>query len=288
MLNKEVKPIWLASFPKSGNTWTRLFLSALLQEKELDINNMATDGIISARNVIDSTLGINSAEIPEDSFLKYRSELYHKWAENHLKKEYLLTKVHDGCILKGHILFPPSITRGVIYILRNPFDMVASIANHNGITIKKAVKSLCNNEYTIANKKTNLNSQISQHLGTWSQHVEGWTNIHRNNLFLMKYEDMLNDGINTFSAAVRYLELDYTKEQIEKAIEEVSFKNVQKKETESTFKETPTKAERFFRNGKMGGWRNEITEDQAKYIIDCNYETLLKYNYIEKDGTILV
>jgi hypothetical protein len=166
--------------------------------------------------------------------------------------------------------------------------MVASIANHNGITIKKAVKNLCNNEYTIANKKTNLNNQISQHLGTWSQHVEGWTNIHRNNLFLMKYEDMLNDGINTFTALVRYLELNYTKEEIEKAIEEVSFNKVQKKETENTFKEKPTKAERFFRNGKMGGWRNEITEDQAKYIIDCNYETLLKYKYIEKDGTILV
>jgi len=288
MLNKLVKPIWLASYPKSGNTWTRLFFTALLQEKEVDINNIATDSIISARNIIDSHLGINSAEVPEETFLRYRSEIYHKWAESHTKKEYLLTKVHDSCVLKGQILFPTSITRGVIYILRNPFDMVASTANHHGVSIKRAVKMICNNNHALAHNKINLNNQISQHLGTWSNHVESWTNVHRNNLHLMKYEDMLNDGLTTFTKVVEYAGLKYSKEQIEKAIEEVSFKKIQLKENENKFKEANVKSQRFFRNGKMGGWRNEITLDQAKYIIDCNYETLLKYEYIEKDGTIIV
>lgn len=288
MLNKNVKPIWLASYPKSGNTWTRLFFTALLHDKEVDINNLVTDNIISARHIIDSTLGINSAEIPEETFLKYRSKLYHKWAESHSKKDFLLTKVHDGCILNGTLLFPPSITRGVIYILRNPFDMVASTANHHGVSIEKAVQMLCNNHHTIGKRKNQLNSQISQHLGTWSQHVESWTNVHRNNMLLIKYEDMLHDGLNTFTKVAEYLELPHTKEQIQKAIEEVSFNKIQQKENDTKFKEANNKMERFFRSGKTGGWRTEISEDQAKLIIDCNYEMLLKYNYIEKDGTILV
>ncbi len=288
MLNKKVKPIWLASYPKSGNTWVRMFFTVLLKQTEIDINHLETDGIISARSVIDSNLGINSAEIPEKDFLKYRSSLYHKWAEAHVNKEYILTKVHDSCTLEGEIIIPPSITRGVIYIIRNPFDMVASTANHNNVSIDKAVKMLCNNKYSIAANKTALNSQISQFLGSWSQHVQSWTNAHRNNILVVKYEDMLHDGLETFCKIVKYLELNYTEEQIKKAIDEVAFNKIQKKEASTKFKETPKKTERFFRSGISGGWKNEITEEQAKLIIDCNYESLLKYEYIDEIGNILI
>ena len=288
MLNKNVKPIWLASYPKSGNTWLRMFFTALLKETEIDINKLETDGIISARAVIDSTLGINSAEIPEKDFLKYRSSLYHKWAENHTNKEYLLTKVHDSCTLDGEIIFPPSITRGVIYILRNPFDMAASTANHHNVNIDIAVKMICSSQHTLAANKKSLNNQISQYLGNWSQHVQSWTNVHRNNILVVRYEDMLHNGLETFSKIVKYLELNYSEEQIQKAIEEVAFNKIQKKESESKFREAPKKTERFFRSGISGGWKNEITEDQAKLIIDCNYESLLKYDYIDEIGNILI
>ncbi len=288
MLNKAVKPIWLASYPKSGNTWVRLFLSALLSKKELDINNIETDGIISSRYIIDSTLGINSAEIPEKDFLPYRSQLYHKWANTFTQKEYLLCKVHDSCILEGEILFPPEITRGVIYIIRNPFDMVASMANHSGITIDQSAKMLCNNNYKLAAKKSGLNTQISQHLGTWSQHIETWTNIHRDNMIVIRYEDMLLKGLETFSKIVNYLELQSSSEMIEEAIRLTSFDTIQKIEDQTKFSEKPKKSELFFRSGKIGGWKNEITNDQAKHIIDCNFDTLLKYQYISPNGDIIV
>lgn len=288
MLNKNVKPIWLASYPKSGNTWVRMFFTALLKESEIDINKLETDGIISARSVIDSTLGINSAEIPEKDFLKYRSSLYHKWAESHTNKEFLLTKVHDSCTLDGEIIFPPSITRGVIYILRNPFDMAASTANHHNVSIDKAVKMLCSNKHSLAANKSTLNHQISQFLGNWSQHIQSWTNVHRNNILVVKYEDMLHNGLETFSKIIKYLELNYSEEQIKKAIDEVAFNKIQKKEASTKFKETPKNTDIFFRSGISGGWKNEITEEQTKLIIDCHYETLLKYNYIDENSLILV
>lgn len=287
MLNKTVKPIWLASFPKSGNTWTRLFLTALLGKKDPDINNMDTDGIISNRYIIDNTLGFNSADIPEENFLKYRSQLYHKWASSQ-NKEFLLTKVHDACIREKHILFPPSITRGVVYILRNPFDMVASLANHNNTSIETAVKALCNNKHTIANKKSGLSRQISQFLGSWSHHVHTWTSIHSENMLLMRYEDMLHKGLETFTTLVDYLELNYSREEIAQAIENTSFKKVKEKELTSDFKERPKDTKAFFRSGKTGGWREEITMDQAKFIIDSHYDTLLQYGYIDEKGQILV
>lgn len=288
MLNKSKKPIWLASYPKSGNTWTRLFLTALLKEKEVDINNIATDGIISSRNVVDSTLGINSAEVTENDFLEFRPLLYDKWSENQTNKNYLLIKVHDACMLNGVVLFPKKITRGTIYILRNPFDMAASTANHHNVSIDVAVKMICSNNHALAKNKKSLNNQISQHLGTWSQHLESWTNVHRGNILVVKYEDMLNNGLETFSKIVNYLELNYTSQQIQDAINEVEFNKIQEKEKQNKFREAPKNAEKFFRSGKVGGWRNEITQDQAEYIVDCNYESLLKYGYINENGDILV
>ena len=287
MLNNNKKIIWLASYPKSGNTWMRLFLTALQKDTDFGINEIETDGIISSRNIIDSTLGINSAELHENDFLKYRSELYDKWA-NTKTKETLFIKVHDACTLKGNILFPPKITKGTIYILRNPFDMVASTANHQSMSINKAVQFLCNNKAELAQSKYNLNQQISQHLGTWSEHIISWTNVHRNNMLLIRYEDLLHNSLETFTKVVNYLELNYSQEKIIRAIDQVSFDKIQEKEKKEKFKETPKKTELFFRSGKSGGWRNEITQDQANYIVDCNYESLLKYGYINENGDILV
>lgn len=287
MLNKMAKPIWLASFPKSGNTWVRLFLTALLKDKDPDINEIETDGIISERHVIDKVLGINSANIPESTYLKYRSELYHNWASSQ-NKEFLLTKVHDSCIREGFILFPPSITRGVVYILRNPFDMAASLANHNNTSIKTSVNTLCNSNNIIANKKSGLGRQISQFLGSWSDHVESWTKVHHENMILIRYEDMLHNGQETFRQLVNYLELDYSTDEINRAIENTSFKKVKEKELTGDFKERPKDTKAFFRSGKSGGWREEITSDQVKMIIDKHYETLLKYNYIDEKGAVLI
>jgi hypothetical protein len=87
---------------------------------------------------------------------------------------------------------------------------------------------------------------------------------------------------------VNYIGLDYTSDQISKAIDEVSFSKIQQQENEKAFKEAPKNTKQFFRSGKVGGWRDEITEDQIKLIIDSNYQSLLKHGYISKEGEVLV
>ena len=227
MLNKNVKPIWLASYPKSGNTWVSLFLSVLMNDSALDINRLGFDEVISSRLVMDNTLGISSADIPESDYLQYRSQLYHQWANRHTAHEHLICKVHDACTRHGEVLFPPAITRGVIYIMRNPFDMAASLANHQQISIDKAVTDLCSPTHAFAAKKRSLNNQLSQHLGTWGNHVESWVNVHHDNLLIIRYENLLNNGLNEFSKIVNYIGLDYSRRQIQEAIKKTDFKNLQ-------------------------------------------------------------
>jgi hypothetical protein len=287
MLNKQVKPIWLASYPKSGNTWSSLFLSVLLNQKDLNINEMGFETIISDRSIIDAGLGVNSSDLPETDYIIYRSQLYHKWANSFLDKDYILVKVHDACSIGEQVLFTPAITRGVIYIMRNPFDMAASWANHARISIEKAVKDICSPTHGLAKNKTKLNNQISQHMGTWHEHIKSWTDVHHANMQIIKYENLINDGLNEFTKMVNYMELAYTASEIETAIAKTAFTNLQKQEKVTKFRLNPA-IDNFFRAGKTGGWRNEITMDQAKLIIDTNYDSLLKYGYITKDGEILV
>jgi hypothetical protein len=287
MLNKSVKPIWLASYPKSGNTWVSLFLSVLMNDAALDINRLGFDDVISSRLIMDNALGISSADIPEHDYLQYRSRLYHQWANRHTANDHLICKVHDTCTRDGEVLFPAAITRGVIYILRNPFDMAASLANHQKITIDKAVNDLCCHTHAFAAKKRSLNNQLSQHLGTWANHVESWVNLHQGNMLLIKYENLLNNGINEFSKIVNYIGLDYSQQQIQQAIEKTAFKNLQEQEKTIKFKLTP-EIDQFFRSGKVGGWRSEITPEQVDLIINCNYDALLKYNYIDAARNVLV
>ncbi|CAN5325239.1 sulfotransferase domain-containing protein [soil metagenome] len=287
MLNKNVKPIWLVSYPKSGNTWVRLFYTALTTGTDVDINKLGTDGVISARNVIDTTLGIYSSHIHLNDILTYRPALYHTWAKGFVNHDFIFCKVHDACALNGTILFPAAITRGVVYVLRNPFDMVASTANHENVSIEKALNFLCDNENSLLGSGIRLGTQVKQHLGTWSNHVESWTNVHRDNILIVKYENLLHDSLNEFSKIVAYMELDYSEKEIEAAILKTSFKDIQQQESKVKFKELP-KRDQFFRAGVSGGWRNEITAKQADLIIDCNYGALLKYNYIDAAGNILV
>jgi len=287
MLNKEAKAIWLASYPKSGNTWVRLFYTALTGEEDININNIKTDGIISNRNVIDEGLGIYSSQIPQHDLLPYRTKLYGKWINTHKERETVFCKVHDACTLEGNVLFTPAITRGVVYVMRNPFDMAASLANHNGSTIDKALRLICSDQHHLAGRKTKLNTQISQYLGTWSYHVESWTNVHRNNILILKYEDLLHDSLNEFSKLANYLEFTYSAGEIESAIEKTSISVLQEQEKTVKFREKPH-GDNFFRSGKTGGWRNELTTDQVNLIIDCNYSTLFNYGYIDAEGNVLV
>lgn len=287
MLNKNVRPFWLVSYPKSGNTWLRLFLSALIDGTS-DINCIATDAIISDRRIIDEYLGIDSADFPEKDLIPYKGVLFDKWSRHQTVKEYLLCKVHDACSRDGYLLFPPGITRGTVYVVRNPFDIAASLANHNAITIQAAVAHLCDPDYLISGNFNKLGAQLPQYLGTWAGHTESWETIHGKNMLVLRYEDMLRHPDVEFCRVVNYLGLNYSAQEIRTAISRTTFDQLKKQESASGFSEAPSKAGVFFRSGQAGGWRNELTRKEVEEIIKYNHSALLRYGYMNRNGDILI
>ncbi|MCX6183279.1 MAG: sulfotransferase domain-containing protein [Bacteroidetes bacterium] len=281
--------IWLTSYPKSGNTWMRMFLHALKTGCD-HVENFeqieGSDGIASSRSLLDELLGIYTSDMVDIEIQKLRADAYRLYSSE--LTEEIIVKVHDAAFHGGILTFPKEVTKKVIYIVRNPFDMVASYANHMGSSIEKSVQSLCDGNGFLAGNKKKLNNQVTQYMGSWSDHYNSWKNLYRENIEVIRYEDMLNDSFATFNKVVKCIGWEKTNEEIEKAISVSDFKNLRSVEEQAGFREKPKETKHFFRQGKSGQWKNEITPEQAKTLVDRHFYTLLELNYIDAAGNILV
>lgn len=273
--------VWLASYPKSGNTWFRSFLTALLKEKEVDLNQMATDGIFSGKNYIENILDLNS-----DYLSRQQIETYQRIAFSHLSatsKKRLFIKIHDAFTcskVDGLPLIPEKPTQMAIYLLRNPLDVALSLANHIGKSTEKAIeKYIVNPTGGFVSLKNSANNQFHQPLGTWSMHVESWLNKPSFPVHFMRYEDMKEKPFETFKAAVQAIGLEVSDEQIKFAIEETQFEKLQKKEQEKGFKEKQIPTSSFFFKGQVGRWKEELNNEQIEKIREINEPMMRRFGY---------
>jgi hypothetical protein len=273
--------VWLASYPKSGNTWFRSFLTALLKEKEVDLNQMVTDGIFSGKNYIENVLDLNA-----DYLSRTQIESYQRIAFNYLSdtsKKQLFIKIHDAFTFSendGLPLIPEQPTQIAIYFVRNPLDVALSLANHIGKSVEKAIeKFIVNSSGGFATLQNFANTQFHQPLGTWSMHVESWLTKPKFPVHFMRYEDMKAKPFETFKAAIQAIGLNYNDEQIKFAIEETKFEKLQKKEQEKGFKEKQIPASNFFFKGQVGRWKEELSSEQIEKIRQANEPMMRHFGY---------
>jgi hypothetical protein len=183
-------------------------------------------------------------------------------------------------ISHGFPLIAPEATAGAIYIVRNPLDVSVSFAHHFAQTIEKAVTSLCTPEYFMPTAE----NQIMQHFGSWTQHVNSWTRAPGMVRHVMRYEDMLAKPRETFGAMVTFLGLPSEPERLAKAIEFCSFDELKGQESKGKFKEARKKDDTpFFRDGKTGGWREVLSAEQVKALIEAHRGTMRRFGYLSDD-----
>ncbi|MDR3697526.1 sulfotransferase domain-containing protein [Mucilaginibacter sp.] len=278
----EKKIIWLASYPKSGNTWFRAFLAALLNDEELDINDLKTDGIFSSRTIFEKLTDFDSTHFYDEEIKILQPEIFNHLALLH-QKERLFIKVHDAYSYNnaGLPIVPTETTKCAIYIIRNPLDMAGSLASHFGIAIDRAIKML-NDPTTKLGNQYNLDSgeQFTQLMYDWSGHVKSWTSKLPFPVLIIRYEDMLADGLNTFTKAVNFMDIDISTEKIATAITGTEFHRLKQKEQANGFKETLAKNRVFFRKGQSGNWKNELNEQQMADIVHKHNEIMKTFNYL--------
>jgi hypothetical protein len=248
------RTVWLASYPKSGNTWFRLFMARLLRpDAALDINRMALDTpIASGRGLLDDWLGFPSALLGPAEIDSLRPEcdrhLRQTWAE-----PLLLRKTHDGYnpLEDRRPLMGQGPDFAAIYLLRDPWDVAVSMSNHFSCSLARAVERLQDASFTMASSRRGLDGQLAQRLGTWEAHAIGWLRAPLD-LHLLQYEDMRADPLPIFRGAVRFLGLDHDDQAIEAALEACRFDRLQEQEQALRFREAPTNTRQFFRSGQVG------------------------------------
>lgn len=280
--------IWLASYPKSGNTWFRVFLSNLQEDSSepADINRLDKTPIASARDVFDEITGIASADLTHAEIDSLRPDVYRFLAEEH--KETIFLKIHDAYtyLKDGNPLVPPEVTRGVIYFIRNPLDIAVSFANHSGIDFNKAIMQMNDDTFCFCDATGKLEGQLRQRLLSWSGHVRSWTEAPELNIHLIRYEDMKQYPLETFTDAVRFAGLECTGAQIERALKFSNFEEMQRQERESGFREKSPRGGAFFYKGQSGVWRDTLNKDQVQNIIENHKDVMGLFGYLDIGGNI--
>ncbi len=266
--------VWLASYPKSGNTWFRIFLANLLypEQSPVSINKMPlSTPIASARTGVEQIIGTSSGFLTNEETEPLRvaadQQLATSW-----KKPLLLRKVHDAYtqLPDGTPLLGQGPEYSALYILRHPWDVAVSAANHWNLNNEEAAKRLLNVKEKNQPTKKGLKSQFPQKMLSWQAHAVSWLRAPINR-HLMRYEDMQQAPLETFRKAVRFLGLEHDDAAIKAALSACAFDKLQAQEQDQRFRETPEKTQSFFRGGRIGDGRTMLSSESMD-LLEQAYE----------------
>ncbi len=272
--------IWLASYPKSGNTWARMFLSNLAAIMAGETEKLALNAVARFSHSADfqiyfeEVLGFKATAQHCNEIAAVRHKVQQKIADTY--EGLIFLKTHNALVIdRGHPVINYAVTSGAVYIVRNPLDVAISLAHHSGKGIDDAIQTMA----TEGAETLIDNRSIHEVWSSWSRHVGSWTRKPHPAIRVMRYEDMLADPQASFTALTRHLQLDATPDQISLAVSRSSFENLQDEEERSGFAERPKEAQRFFREGRIGQWREVLTQPQIDRIVADHREQMARFGY---------
>ncbi|MGX1198152.1 sulfotransferase domain-containing protein [Parvibaculum sp. MBR-TMA-1.3b-4.2] len=273
--------IWLASYPKSGNTWMRSFLHNLLRggSTPVDINRMA-----------DFCLGESDASWYAPRAPKTVGDLTPEElaAIRPIVHQDFTTAFPDSVFVKTHNFLGESfgypihnmdVTAGAIYIVRNPLDITLSAANHFGLTTDEAIDFMSDPDAMTGGN----DRHVFEYLSSWSFHVQSWTQNPNPQLLVVRYEDLIRKPRKHFKQVAGFLGLKPPAERLERAIKFSSFKVLKAQEEKSGFQEKSKASDKFFREGKAEQWKEKLTPKQIRRVIDNHREQMERFDYVPKD-----
>lgn len=270
--------IWIASYPKSGNTWMRAFLAnyVLDRREALPINELGAFTLSDTRpRFYQEAAGKPIAEITEAESLTLRAKAQSLIAaarpHDHFVKTHCLNGVH-----RGVRLISPEVTKGAICITRNPLDLVLSYAGHFNLTIDQTIDAMADP----GNSTIDAGHRIFTLLGTWSDHVRSWRDGADFPMIMVRYEDLLAQPQAAFKSIVRTLGLPFDADRLNRAISFSSFRELSTQESQSGFTERPPHAKRFFREGKAGAWQKQLSKAQIDKVTTTHGDVMASLGYL--------
>ncbi len=267
--------IWLASYPKSGNTLLRSVLSAYFYSNDGDFKfeNLYKISQFPAIHQFMS-LGVNVDD--EGEVFKNFINAQNLINENNKAKFF---KTHSSlCKMNGCNFTDLKNTLGVIYIVRDPRNVVTSFAHHYGLSIDEATDALLDEKRFMI--KTDKN--CSAFLGSWNFNYNSWKEFRlKKKYLLIRYEDLVSKKKSTLIKVFKFLDeigmsIQINMVKLNKAIKSTEFYQMKKLENKETFFESvidDKTGERrvFFNLGPKNDWRN-LLDNKNREKIEKHFE----------------
>ena len=265
--------IWLASYPKSGNTWVRLFLNSLIftTDSNVNINDIKIEQFPSRKYFKDIVNDIDDMR----EFMQYCNIAQSKL---NLDSKIKFFKTHNAFWRTGIYSFTDDKnTMGIIHIVRDPRNVITSIKNHYDYeNYEKALKFMEDEKNIIGIKGSTKEMDLPTLISSWKTHYNSWKNLTtlKSRYILIKYEDLLKDPVNEFNKICSFIskisKLKFSEKNILKAVENTNFENLRKQEQSKGFKEAPKNNNKFFYLGPSNVWQN---------LLDKNIKDRLEINF---------
>lgn len=268
----------LASYPKSGNTWVRIFLVNLFANAReplplAEIGRLSTgDNVATWYRAVDPG---DEAAWSNAHIARLRHDVQRHVAGR--SPDTVFLKTHAALLpMEGVPPFAPDVLAGAVYIVRNPLDVAVSYARHSGVSLDGAIATMERKNYTPAR----FGELLPYLQGGWSQNVASWTMQPHPRIHVMRYEDMVADPLAAFANLTRFLDIDVPAERLERAIANSDIAGLRRQEQEEGFVERPNKDVPFFGPGLVGAGKGSLTAEQIARICARHRAQMARFGYL--------
>jgi hypothetical protein len=274
--------IWIASYPKSGNTWLRSLISSYYFSKDkFNLSDLKTIPNFSVNDFINNNLIIQNGVDVAKQWLNVQREI------NKNYKKTLFFKTHNACVAINNNLFTDSNnTAGCIYVVRDPRNVITSYKNFEKKTYEEILYHMKNKEaYLFSQKKSEFKS--FEFIGSWADNYNSW--FHNKlgiPICLIKYEDLVKDTLGELRKIIDFIanvqnikNYSFNIEKAERAVVDASFKNLSKMEQDRGFSEARSN-QKFFNMGEKNNWQKLLSVSIKENIEQCFYSEMKELNYL--------
>lgn len=263
--------VWLASYPKSGNTWLRCLLEAYRRNGVLDINDMRITSSDGGATIVQ---GVSPLPL---SALGFRGEmqirpaallnLFARLSKPTWVKTHFANIQPDGlpqCI-------PHELTERAVYVVRDPRSVVTSFARFYKFPIETACDAMSSKDFTIGGNEAFAKCLLS----TWSNHVASWMGEKVFPVHVVKYEDLLDDAGKELTEVLEFLGIEADAATVKKAVNATNISKLQKAEADQGFIENSRKQSGAFFNAGGVRWEDELAPKWIRRI-ESDHGTVMK------------
>jgi hypothetical protein len=277
--------IWLASYPKSGNTLVRSLLSSYFFSKDGIFNFELIKNIKQfpiKELFLQNGVNINNEKDVIRSYLKVQESINRKNSIQFLKTHSYLFNIENNPFTKLEY------SLGVIYVVRDPRNVVLSSSNHNSQSHERSTEDLIIGRELRYKGKEN----IKVYTGTWGGNFNSWKSFKSVNKYLLiHYEDLIKEKDKIFYEILKFIhnlknvEFVLDKKKFKNVLDSTNFGRVQKLESQTGFHESMIdkktgKKIKFFNLGEKTNWQTALEPNLQNKIEEAFEKEMKELGYI--------